>query len=289
MDRELVLTVMVALFCGGVAFAFGWCPAALCTSASGHHLERVSWRRLWLPLIPMAVLLAALCGWALVEPARAESVSGCLLMASVPFGVCLARATLRAVWSLVQRSPNLLAGTTGLVRPRMVLSPALASRLDRGSLAAAIQHERAHARHRDPLRLWLAQLATDLQWPWPAARRRLGRWTQALELARDEEARLSGVDGADLAAAIVAAIRLGQTTVSPATATLTGDASFIQERIARLLNPLAVQSEGRGPSSRLVLWLLTPSLLLAVALGSVFGERVVGTLLRIAAATVFKG
>src|SRR5712692_8908713 len=101
MDRELILTVLVALFCGGVAFAFGWWPPALCTLASGHHLERVSWRRLWLPLVPAAVLLAALCGWALVESARAESVPGCLLMAAVPFAVCLARAIIRAVRSLV--------------------------------------------------------------------------------------------------------------------------------------------------------------------------------------------
>jgi hypothetical protein len=280
MDRELVLAILVALFCGGVAFAFGWWPADLCMSASGHDLERASWRRLWLPLLPATVLLAALCGWASVEPARAERVPACLLLAAVPFAVCLARAIIRAVRSLVERPQNLLAGTTGLFRPRVVVSPRLARRLDQRSLAAAIEHERAHRRHFDPLRLWLGQLATDLQWPWPAARSRFRRWTRALEFARDEEARLSGADGADLAAAIVAAIRLGQTTVSPAIATLTGDASVIQERIAHLLEPLDV--EVREVRRRFLLIALTALLLAsALLLGTEVGEPIVCGLLEI--------
>jgi hypothetical protein len=38
------------------------------------------------------------------------------------------------------------------------------------------------ALHRDPLRIWLAQLATDLQGSSPGARERLSWWMAALGL-----------------------------------------------------------------------------------------------------------
>jgi beta-lactamase regulating signal transducer with metallopeptidase domain len=74
------------------------------------------------------------------------------------------------------------------LRPWVLSSPYLAKTLDDRTIEAALEHERAHARHHDPLRIWLAQLATDLQWPWPQAHKRFQLWILALELARDEEA-----------------------------------------------------------------------------------------------------
>lgn len=107
----------------------------------------------------------------------------------------------------------------GVLRPRILISPRLANALQDRELEAVVEHERAHARHRDPLRLWLAQLATDLQWPWPQARVRFRAWIHALELARDEEALARGVDGADLAAAILVSVRLYQDGAERGTAT----------------------------------------------------------------------
>ena len=80
------------------------------------------------------------------------------------------------------------AATVALLRPRVVVCETFGAQLDEHALAAALAHEQAHARHRDPLRIWLAQIVTDLQWPLSGARARFEQWLFALELARDEEA-----------------------------------------------------------------------------------------------------
>src|SRR6266478_2842093 len=110
--------------------------------------------------------------------------------------------------------------------------------LSEGQVNAVLEHARAHARHCDPLRIWLVQLATDLQWPWPQAHERLRRWLLALELARDEEARATGIEGTDLANAILASARFDQRVNLPPQAALTGEASALKHRIGRLLDPL---------------------------------------------------
>jgi beta-lactamase regulating signal transducer with metallopeptidase domain len=185
------------------------------------------------------------------------------------------------MWALIGDRCDPGTATVGLLRPWIVFSPRLAKRLDDRQIEAALAHEQAHARHRDPLRILLVQLATDLQWPWPQARERMRRWLLALELARDEEARAAGIDGIELADAIVASARFGQQKNPGACAALTGDVTDLEERIARLLEPLR---EPRGTCRDAYgSLLMTSSLLMAVALGSVFGERVVRALFLIAA------
>src|SRR5262249_27136200 len=146
---------------------------------------------------------AALCGWALVEPEPAEPAPPVLFLAALPFALVFMRALWRALRSATTSYNCTAIATVGLLRPRIVVSPHLAEVLDASAMAAALAHEAAHVRYRDPLRLWLAQFGTDLLWPWPMAESRLRAWRQALELARDEEARLGGVTGPDLAAAIL--------------------------------------------------------------------------------------
>jgi len=277
-DREFVLAILVALLCGSTLTAAGWWPRAAAIASSGRELERRTWQRLWAPMLPAGFLLAALCGWAVVEPASAERVPNCLLWSAVPFAAVLGRAAWRAARSLVRACPSHTVATIGLLRPRIVLAPHIAHALDEGALAAALEHERAHVQHRDPLRLWIAQFGTDLLWPWPAAAVRFRHWRQALELARDEETRLQGIPGPDLAAAIVTSVRLNCHKGSPSTATLGGDASYLTERLARLMRPLDTASPlvcgGTG-------WLLVlgAGLCAAAVLGTEFGERVVHTLL----------
>lgn len=280
MDRELVLVILVALLCGGALMAAGWYPTGSPVAASGRAAERRAWRRMWLPFGPTVLLFAALCGWALVEPADAEPVPNCLLWGALPFAAVVARAAYRALWSLASARGDHLLATVGWLRPRVVLSPRIATALDPQALAAALEHERAHVRHRDPLRLWLAQLGSDLLWPWPAAEARFHSWRRALELARDEEARLHGVAGADLGAAILAALRLCQDGGSLTAATLGGDESFVEERIARLLRPL---ENDPLPAKKGAWWPLAMAagISLAVLLGSEFGERAVRALLAV--------
>jgi hypothetical protein len=280
MDRELVLAILVALLCGSALTAAGWYPTGSAVAASGRALERRAWRRMWLPFGPAVLLFAALCGWALVEPADAEPVPSCLLWGAVPFAAVVVRAAWRALRSLASSYEVHGVITVGWLRPRIMCSPRIARALDSQALAAALEHERAHARHRDPLRLWLAQLGSDLLWPWPAAYARFLCWRRALELARDEEARLHGVAGADLAAAILATLRCSRGAGRLTAAALGGYESFVEERIARLLRPLASEAP---PANKGALWALAVAagVSLAVLLGSEFGECAVRSFLAV--------
>jgi beta-lactamase regulating signal transducer with metallopeptidase domain len=193
------------------------------------------------------------------------------------FAAHAARALLRAKRALKAEGEP-LAATLGLLRPRVFISPRLAASLDSNALEAAREHERAHARHRDGLRIWLAQLATDLQWPWPAAQARLRSWLHALELARDEEARRRGTNGSDLAAAILGAVRIAQAAGSTPPAALLGAQDMLSDRLSRLLEPVCPE-EGQ----RATRWYHVPILLgvltLVAAVGARCGEPLVRWLL----------
>ena len=283
MERECFLSVLVALFGGAMILAGGSWPARDGGGGSARYLERFRWRHIWLPLVPALIIAAWLSGWALAEPdPTPEKAPILLILTSAPFALLFGRAAVRAAWSLVRDEGDVVTATVGLWRPRVLFSPYLAKALDDRTIAAALEHERAHARHRDPLRIWLAQLATDLQWPWPQAQKRFGLWILALELARDEEARASGIDGSDLATAILASAPLGRQAILPANAALIADPSTLKERISRLLEPLTVDP----PPTHAVTWtalVVIPVLLGAIGLGSVFGEQIVRTLLRLSA------
>jgi hypothetical protein len=275
MDREIVLAVLVLLIGGLAAEVFGWWPAAESGGRSGRSRERLAWGGIWMPLIPAALVVAALLGWALMEPEDAERLPSQVVLAAIPFLALLARTAARTLRSANRDESGLVAATVGILRPHVVVSPALAATVDSDALQAVREHEEAHARHRDPRRICLAQLATDLQWPWPAAKTRFDAWIHALELARDEEARLRGVNGVDLAAAILAAARLGAPTVAPFAGAAMGSEAALRERIGRLLAPLApdpVREE------RSLVALVATAAIVAMAFGAVFGESLMGTL-----------
>lgn len=295
MERESLVSILIMLL-GGVALQpFVWWPSAAPAGLSPPDLERRSWRRLWYPLVPTLLVAAWLCGWALREPdpVRDPLDRWVLLAVWLPFGLVFARAAARAMWSLLRIPTDCGVSTVGLIQPQVVFSPFLAKELDDGVIRAALAHERAHAAHRDPLRIWVAQLVTDLQWPWPWAARRLEVWLEALELARDDEARAAGADGADLAAAVLGSVRYLERLTAPgpgmrltgtqlAHATLIGDPSALRQRVARLLEPLPQRSRGASPGigrmDRAAL-LLIPLLLAALVLGAVYGQIIMRPLL----------
>ena len=271
MDRELVLLLLAVVSAGGAAQAVGWWPPSADSGHSGRTLERTSWRRLWMPLLPAALLLAALAGWALVEPEQSETVPLVLIASALPFGGLLLRALRRAARALDVADTEVVAATVGLVAPRVIVSSKLVAVLDGQALRAVRVHEEAHVRHRDPLRLWVAQLASDVQWPWAGAARRFEAWREALELARDEEARRLGVEGADLAAGVLAAARLADRAAPMAIAGVTGAGRPLRNRVLRLLEPIGPEEPG-PPSGRV--WVVA-LLAAAMALGAAFGERVI--------------
>jgi hypothetical protein len=244
--------------------------------------ERMAWFRLLRPLIPALLVAACLCGWALSQPDPVpDRVGPLVFIVCAPFGLIGVRALFRAGWSLFITPEQIGIATVGLIRPHIVIASELARVLDDRALRAALAHERAHVRHMDPLRIWIAQFVTDLQWPWSSAQKRFETWLAALEHARDDEARAQGVEGADLAAALVASLRFHRERSRGVCASLIGNRSAFEERVARLLQPLAAARDKTLTTFQLAV-LLTVALMTAVALGAVYGEQlVVGPILAV--------
>ncbi len=291
MERETLLTILLLLLGGLAAQPLALLPHRKPPAEAPRIAEHRAWLRLWLPVLPTLMVAAWLCGWALREPDPVHDRfdHGMLVAACLPFAAIALRAALRAAWALLREPAQLPICTAGLLWPRVVFSPFLARTLDEGQVRAAWEHERAHVRHRDPLRIWLAQIATDLQWPWPRARERFDGWLEILECARDDEARSRGASGVDLAAAVVATARQaspilrtqGARWTAAIDAALLGDARSLQARIARLLSPLANTA---GTQTRIRLGdpaaaaVLAAMLVIACTLGAVYGEWILHAL-----------
>lgn len=280
MERESLLSLLIFLLSGLAMQVFALLPTSRHGLTHAQEEERRLWFRVWWPLLPPLLVAAWLCGWALTEPDPVpDRVGPLVFLGSAPFVLLVVRALVRALWSLLRPTEISGIATTGLFLPRIQISPGFANLLDERALRAALEHERAHLRHFDPLRIWLAQVASDLQWPWPSAHRRFHDWLAALECARDEEACTAGVVGSDLAAAILAAVRFRSHVGSRSCAHLTGDAAALKERIARLLHPLVPPlATARSRLGRTTLF-LTAGILLAMAFGIIFGEKVLGPFL----------
>jgi Zn-dependent protease with chaperone function len=279
-ERESLLSLLIVLLGGVTLQLFAAWPWSGADGSASRRLERRRWLALWWPAAPTSVVAAWLCGWALSQPDPVlDPVGPFLFIACAPFGVVIVRALVRAAWSLARSPGDCGVATVGLLRPYIVFAPQLAKRLDDCAIEAALAHERAHVRHRDPLRMWAAQLVTDLQWPWNSAQHRFSSWLEALEYARDDEARASGVDGADLAAALVGSIRFQSAKCCAGGAGLIGQPEVVQARIARLLRPLPdpVLARDRWPIA--IAALLVLSIALATTLGVACGERVIRPLL----------
>lgn len=292
MGRETLLTILLILLGGLAAQPLALWPRQPLPDEAPRVTERRAWLRLWMPVVPTLLVAAWLCGWAMREPDPVHDRfdHGMLVMACLPFAVIVLRAVLRATWILLREPADLPICTAGLLQPRIVFSPFLARELDEGQIRAVWEHEQAHVRHRDPLRIWLAQIATDLQWPWPWARDRFLAWLEILECARDDEARSRGASGIDLAAAILATVRQSAEARRPhgalwpatADAALIGDGRSLQTRIVRLLSPMpdiAAPPAHRLRHDSAVVVGLAALLAMACVLGAVYGERILHPLL----------
>ncbi len=276
MDREIVFLVLVLLISGPLLFVGGVVRFPPPRARSATRLERLRWTQLWLALTPVAVGVAAVGGWVLVEPEDSEAVPWALFAAATPCLVIWLRAGARAVWALTCVPDVKTAATVGILFPRVMIAKGFGNCLDDAALAAAVSHELAHARHRDPLRQWLAQFVVDLSWPAHPAQSRLRAWRRSLELARDEEARRIGAEGEDLAAAVMAAVRVTQSHPSATAAPLTGQGAALRQRVRRLLRPLPpVENQSLRVLPGLVLTGLAAATIAAAVLGATYGEAVV--------------
>jgi Zn-dependent protease with chaperone function len=286
-ERESLLVTLIVLLGGLALQLFAVWPGHVRRQSASRHLERLRWLALWWPMAPALTVAAWLCGWALSQPDPVPAHVGKLIfIAAGPFAIVGGRAVLRALWSLWHSPRPYGIATVGLIRPRIVVAPGLAAALDENALRAALAHERAHLRHRDPLRIWLAQFVTDLQWPWGSAQRRFSGWLQSLEQARDDEARAGGIEGADLAAAVLSSLRfqlgMAPAAARPAAATLIGLREGLPARIDRLLKPLPDLAPAVEPPLYLaVAGALAMIWSLAVVLGIYCGGRLIGSFLAV--------
>jgi Zn-dependent protease with chaperone function len=119
-----------------------------------------------------------------------------------------------------------LAFCAGLFRPSVYVSAGAVSLLDPAALAVVLEHERHHARHRDPLRLALARVLSDALFFVPGLNALTRQHAALAELGADEAAlRLSPASRPALARAIL--------TFADAP----GGAGIEGERIDQLLDP----------------------------------------------------
>lgn len=212
-------------------------------------------------------------------PRTAGSLGGWALLAGLAGGLVF--LVLRALWrlrragALVDRllaaarldqgrdvlvvpSERALCLAAGLRAPRVVVSAGLIAATDSETLAAVVEHERAHARRRDALVRLLARASAMLHLP--ALRRLLLEELEvAAEQACDETAAIRLGDRAAVAAAILRVARLvpGEPTLAPLAAGIGPVA--LERRVTALLTP----ARQRGSVAPLVA-------VLVVAAGLVF-------------------
>jgi len=272
----VVLSVLVAL--AAVAL---WCSALIAGLGRTQRAssEATAWRRLLRPLVAPALVFAAVMGWAVADGDECEAAGVTLTLLAVVAAAVILRALVRAARAARVKEP-IVAGTAGILRPTVCVSPELCSLLGERALAALLAHERAHARHRDPARQLLAQLVTDLQWPFPGARQRLVAWRQALEVARDDEALAEGADAADLAHAIVTGARFARSAaVDHAVAQIMGGGEALTDRVRRLLADSPPRA--RSGTGRSFWFTASVGLALSLLVGMTAGDELIESLLAI--------
>jgi len=135
------------------------------------------------------------------------------------------------------------AVTYRLIRPRILVSTALAAELTAAEVAAVLAHEREHVRHRDPLRILAVRLLAAFAWYAPAANWLASRTVLRRELAADR-ASARGAGRGVLAGALLKLASLPACPAAAAAAPAPDSPGALQARVAQL-------EGGRPPRPRL--------------------------------------
>ena len=133
----------------------------------------------------------------------------------------------------------------GIVRTRLLVSPAVVDALDREQLDAALRHERAHGAAHDNLKRLLFAFTPGLLPGWNGFEAVERQWARFSEWAADDEAVKGDVERAvALASALVCVARLGTVSLPLASSML--DNCDLAERVDRLLAPKPVLRHEMG-------------------------------------------
>ena len=223
-------------------------------------------------LLPAALALAIVAGLCLpsfidFEGERGAEAAGIPFLAAAALGAAIwsisltrsIRALIRSRRYMPRRSASFASesetvwlwegatpfvGLAGVLRPRVVVSPRVASELDSDQLAAALRHERAHRSSADNFKRLLLLLAPE-PFPGIALFRSVDRaWARFAEWAADDLAVAQDVGcSVSLAEALVRVARLGASSApSPLVSRFAAEGDEISSRVDRLLR-------GPGPSA----------------------------------------
>lgn len=272
---EVFLLLAVALF-GAVA----WTAAVISDAHAAKRplavYENIAWWQTAWPALAGLLGVAFIAGWAHTEPNPSDegiTLYGYIL--AIIAGLVFARASVRALRALRRASySEIPVVTVGFLRCRVRVSGAFVRLASPEVLAAALAHEEAHVCARDPLRIWVTQFLSDLQWPIPGARRRFQNWLLALEIRRDEEAVAAGAAPLALAEAILLAARSSRSAGASAHAGICGGGEGLAYRMHRLM---AYRESARRPRRAVFSWLppgYYAALIVASVTGVLVGDRI---------------
>jgi beta-lactamase regulating signal transducer with metallopeptidase domain len=211
------------------------------------------------PAVAAIFAVAALCipSYLWLEPAGASEDLGiaCTVAAALGFAVA-ARSLWRASHAFLRSrrltrsavdeisivdAPGAFMATTGLARPRILVSRAAADLLSPVQFDAAVLHERAHWTSRDNLKRLLQLAAPD---PFPFWRGPAivldHEWARYAEFAADDRATGGDVNRCvALAEALVRLARAGAPPPIPLATSLIADSRDLAARVDRLLSGVA--------------------------------------------------
>ena len=166
----------------------------------------------------------------------------------------------------VIRSDAPICGVSGVRRPRLFVSTAIAERLTPAEIAVVVAHERAHVARRDPLRRLLAHLLLVAHAP-GLGRRAFEAWSLAAEMACDRAAARSCGSSVAVAETLVRYRRAfagPPAAPVPVTVIAFADAEDLEARVRGLIAP-PIRAR-KGAARRRLPWLLL-ALALALAPG----------------------
>jgi beta-lactamase regulating signal transducer with metallopeptidase domain len=140
--------------------------------------------------------------------------------------------------------------TTGILRPRVLLSGAAEVRLTPSELQTALRHEMAHVRRRDNLKKLLLRFVL-----FPGMSGLEAAWLEATELAADDAAVSDAAEALELAAAIIKLSRLGSVSkASSADLAMVLVHSAAASTNARIERLITWSNERRVPPPRISSW-----------------------------------
>ena len=160
--------------------------------------------------------------------------------------------------------------TTGILRPKILLSGSAEFLLNGNELRTALNHELAHIRRRDNFKKMLLRFVA-----FPGMRGLEAAWLEASEMAADDAAVSSTADALDLAAALLKLSRLKADERSPdlTAALVRGHAAIINARVERLISWPERPEASRDFSARSILGVVLPILaVFVITYGSLLAD-----------------